>query len=221
MHAPSGQPCPDHVWYAAYGSNLDRSRFECYVAGGRPSGATRTYPGCRDTSPPSSEAPARIPNRLYFAGESTVWSGAVAFVETAPSAPAGTETLVRLYRITWEQFVDVHAQDNWSGTQSRGLPTLSVLRSQRVMTVGSGWYDTLVHLGDREEEPVITFTSCGPATIGDLAPPADAYVETMAKGLSESHGLCASEIAAYVAAAPGAAGCVVPDDLEGAISRVR
>lgn len=32
------------VWYAAYGSNLAAARFRCYVVGGRPAGAARTYP---------------------------------------------------------------------------------------------------------------------------------------------------------------------------------
>ena len=34
---------PVQVWYASYGSNLARDRFLCYLEGGRPKGATRTY----------------------------------------------------------------------------------------------------------------------------------------------------------------------------------
>ena len=40
---------PD-LWYAAYGSNLARDRFETYLSGGRPDGAARHYPGARDPS---------------------------------------------------------------------------------------------------------------------------------------------------------------------------
>jgi len=39
----------DHlVWYAVYGSNLLRKRFDCYIQGGKPKGAAKDYPGCRD-----------------------------------------------------------------------------------------------------------------------------------------------------------------------------
>ncbi|MFN8105813.1 MAG: histone deacetylase [Acidimicrobiia bacterium] len=219
-HGQSGLQRSDQVWYAAYGSNLDRARFDCYVVGGRPPGAARTYPGCRDREPPADEAAARIPHRLYFAGASTVWGGAVAFVETTPCARAGRETLVRLYRITWEQFADVHAQDNWSGELHAGLPTLPTLRSRRVVTVGSGWYDTVVYLGEHDGAPVLTFTAAAREAVGDLAAPAGAYVETMARGLAASHGLGAHEVAEYVAAAPGAAPGPAPGPGPG-VSRVR
>ena len=42
----------DPVWYVAYGSNMSAARFGCYISGGRPPGARRTYLGCRDQSPP-------------------------------------------------------------------------------------------------------------------------------------------------------------------------
>lgn len=199
-------PARSDVWYAAYGSNLDRVRFLCYVTGGRPAGAARTYPGCRDTTAPVAEAAVRIPHALYFAGESTVWGGAVAFVETSgsPSEPGSRHTLARLYRITWEQFVDVHAQDNWSGDTDDRLPTLATLGAEGVVQVGTGWYDALLHIGDRDGLPVLTFTAFDPAGVGALGAPTDAYVATMARGLAESHGLSASETAAYVASAPGA-----------------
>lgn len=199
-------PARSDVWYAAYGSNLDRARFLCYLAGGRPPGAARTYPGCRDSTAPVAEAAVRIPHALYFAGESTVWGGAVAFVEAAPSqpGPGSRATFARLYRITWEQFAEVHAQDNWSGDAHDGLPDLVALRAERAMQVGTGWYDTLLHLGDHDGAPVLTFTALGRDGIGPLGAPTDAYVATMARGLADSHGLSPAEVAAYVSAAPGA-----------------
>lgn len=45
------------VWYAAYGSNLAAVRLRCYLAGGRPPGGARTYPGARDPSPPRRDIP--------------------------------------------------------------------------------------------------------------------------------------------------------------------
>lgn len=205
------------VWYAAYGSNLDRARFHCYVAGGRPAGATRTYPGCRDRTPPRRESAADVGHGLYFAGSSSVWGGAVAFVEVSAAAP--TPTHVRLYLLTWEQFGEVHAQDNRGGSTDGALPTIATLRSESAVVVGSGWYDTVVHLGDHDGLPVLTFTASDRAVVGDAAAPTDAYAATMARGLADSHGLSPAQAARYVAAAPGAAGRVREDHLAELFSR--
>lgn len=204
-------PAQSDVWYAAYGSNLDRARFLCYITGGRPAGAARTYPGCRDTTVPVVESAMRIPHSLYFAGMSTVWGGGVAFVDTISADVPRTYS--RLYRITWEQFTDVHSQDNWTGTTDAVVPTPAQMRSERVACVGSGWYDTLLYLGEHDGLPVLTFTAADRAGVGALTPPTDAYVATMARGLVESHGISVAECASYVSAAPGASGSMDPDAL--------
>lgn len=71
------------VWYAAYGSNLDRDRFLTYLGGGRPPGATRTYPGARDRRPPANDRPLLLPGALFFAWESPTWGGGIAFYDAA------------------------------------------------------------------------------------------------------------------------------------------
>lgn len=43
----------EQVWYASYGSNLSSRRFSCYLCGGRPPGAIRTYPGAHDRTAPA------------------------------------------------------------------------------------------------------------------------------------------------------------------------
>ena len=48
----------DPVWYVAYGSNLRAARFGCYLAGGRPDGACRTYDGCRDRTRRAATSPS-------------------------------------------------------------------------------------------------------------------------------------------------------------------
>ena len=48
------------VWYAVYGSNLRRQRFDCYIAGGRPEGSNTEYPGCRDKTPPKDDRPIAL-----------------------------------------------------------------------------------------------------------------------------------------------------------------
>jgi len=62
----------DLVWYVAYGSNMLAARFDCYISGGRPPGARRTYLGCRDQSPPDRDIGIRLTGSLSFAGSSTV-----------------------------------------------------------------------------------------------------------------------------------------------------
>ncbi|MFE3886122.1 histone deacetylase [Streptomyces lydicus] len=69
------------LWYAAYGSNMHAERLACYLAGGRPPGGLRTYPGCRDPRPPAHTAPVMLPGLLYFATESQVWTGGRAFYD--------------------------------------------------------------------------------------------------------------------------------------------
>jgi hypothetical protein len=98
----------DLLWYAAYGSNLSRDRFACYVQGGTPVGAHHRYVGCRDRTPPAATAPMRITGRLTFAGESTIWGGGLAYLD--PEAADG-EVVARGYLITDEQLEDVAAQE--------------------------------------------------------------------------------------------------------------
>lgn len=98
---------PVMLWYVAYGSNLHRDRFLCYLAGGRPAGAARTYTGCRDPRPPAADRPVLLPGGIYFAQTSPVWGGGVAFYD--PSLPGLAPA--RAYLLTTGQFSDVLAQE--------------------------------------------------------------------------------------------------------------
>jgi hypothetical protein len=103
-------PSDDHlVWYAGYGSNLLRARFDCYINGGTPAGSTRTYTGCRDKTPPRADRQVKLPHQLYFADRSEAWGGAVAFISPTPS---NATTFARMYLITYGQFNDVVRQEN-------------------------------------------------------------------------------------------------------------
>ena len=182
------------LWYAAYGSNLARDRFLAYLAGGRPAGATRVYPGARDPSPPGDDRPLRLPGRIFFAWESPTWGGGIAFYD----ADSDGSVLARAYRITAGQFSDLAAQE------MRRDPgddlDLSQVLAERRHTYGPGRYETLHLVGELDDLPVLTFTA--PADHG-LArnPPAPAYVDTIVRGLVECHGLTDAQARAYVAAA--------------------
>lgn len=185
-----------HVWYAAYGSNLSPQRFDCYISGGRPEGASRTYTGCRDTTMPTGCRPHRLPGRVLFGGESSVWGGGMAFYDPQGGGPS----LATAYRLTEEQFADV-----WS--QERHLPTGDAVPTERLLAAGE-WtatdgrgdrlYDRVLVAGAIEGEPLVTFTFPE-----DLRPaeqsPSPAYAATIERGLIATHGLEREAAAAYIA----------------------
>ncbi|MDN5763080.1 MAG: histone deacetylase [Microlunatus sp.] len=191
------------LWYAAYGSNLDRRRFEAYLCGGRPAGAVRTYVGARDPSPPVDDRPLLLHGRIFFAWESPTWGGGIAFYDPDLVGPDGGPATVygRAYRITAEQFSDLAAQE-MRRTPGTDLDLSDVLQHRR-HTYGPGRYETLHLVGELEGAPVLTFTA--PRDHGLSAnPPAPAYLATMVRGLRECHGLSRADALAYLDAAPGA-----------------
>lgn len=205
---------PAYVWYAAYGSNLSTERFGYYITGGRPEGASRDYPGCRDHEPPSGDRPAVLAHRMYFAGASRTWGGAVAFID--PDHDAEQRTLARLYRLSWQQLEDVVAQENG---QRRGAVHLDpdVLELGRV-ELDAGWYGLVLLVTHEWGEPIlvddehaITVT----ARPGRLEPglPSPAYLRHLVRGLRESHGLSDERILDYLLDRPGIKGRSTVEDL--------
>ncbi|WP_344190664.1 histone deacetylase [Pedococcus aerophilus] len=185
------------VWYASYGSNLARDRFLCYLQGGRPPGATRTYPGARDTTAPADDRSLTLPGEMFFAWESPTWGGGIAFYDaTSP----GT-TLARAYLLSDQQFADVAAQE-MHRQPGQDLDLATVLARSR-HDLGPGRYESLHLVGELEGHPVLTFTTPDPTGL-QRNPPTPPYVTMIARGLADTHGLGADEITAYLAARPGA-----------------
>ena len=52
-----------YIWYACYGSNINRSRFMDYIE------------GCTDTTPPVEDRPFEFDHPVFFAGKSLRWGG--------------------------------------------------------------------------------------------------------------------------------------------------
>lgn len=182
------------LWYAAYGSNLDRDRFTTYLSGGRPIGAARHYPGARDPRPPSDDRALRLPGRIFFAGRSLTWGGGMAFYD--PDAE-GT-VYARAYRITAGQFSDLAAQEmrREPGSDLDLGPVLAARRH----SYGPGRYETLHLVGELEQRPVLTFTA--PVDHGLVSnPPAPDYLATITRGLRECHALSDEAVADYLDAA--------------------
>lgn len=191
------------VWYVAYGSNLGLDRFRCYLAGGTPTGGLREYPGCRDPSDPERITAFDVPGGLVFAGESTVWGGGMAFYD----AHAPGRAACRAYLVTVEQFADVVAQEMRrppGGEFARDLAGL-LGDVESVHTMGSGRYETVTRLGEREGSAMFTVTHDDAGSLEPAAPTAP-YLWWISAGLREAHGWDGHRIAGYLAAAPGVVG---------------
>ncbi|MFC4495209.1 histone deacetylase [Streptomyces ovatisporus] len=192
---------PERVWYAAFGSNMHLSRLGFYLTGGRPPGARRTCPGCRDSRQPERTVPVMLPGELYFALESPTWTGGLAFYD-----PDGAgETAARAYLLTAGQFSDIAAQE-MHREPGHDLDLSRVLATGRA-EMGTGRYETLICPGLLEGHPVLTFTAPWGRDDVSWNPPAAAYLWQLASGLAEAHAWPAERIAAYLTSRPGAAGC--------------
>ncbi|HYZ93780.1 MAG TPA: histone deacetylase [Actinomycetota bacterium] len=190
------------VWYAAYGSNLSRARFYCYLHGGCPQGAGYDFPGCRDQSAPLEDRPFEIAPELAFGGTSRTWGGGVAFVD--PDSTNGARA--RLYLITADQLADVVAQENWLEPGS-----VTIDEFEKETDLGADrTYGLVVPLGELEAKPVVTFTQHRGAA---LARPSIAYLQHIAQGLSESHALSIEEICAFLGTARGVDPVLSEDEL--------
>lgn len=190
------------VWYAAYGSNLSRTRFEYYLSGGRPPGAARTYPGARDHTPPTAERPLSLPGQIYFAWESQTWTGGVAFYD--PVGPP-CSVAAQAYLISVQQFGDVAAQEMHRAPRGQ-LDVHQLLADAPVVALGDGRYETLHRLGDLDGCPVVTFSAPWSVATAPLNAPSEAYLRLIVGGLRESQHWSTSQICDYLLDAPGVAG---------------
>jgi len=183
----------DLVWYVAYGSNLRAARFNCYISGGRPRGARRTYLGCRDQSPPRRDDGIHLAGGLTFAGSSTVWGGGMAFY----NPHADGELAARAYLLTFGQLSDVVSQE---AKRPVGSDFALVDGLDGRWPVGSHTYETLLHLDDREGLPMFTITSLQSL---EPTPPSAPYLRTMLAGLGEAFGWTTDQRVRYLLRAPG------------------
>lgn len=188
-----------HVWYTSYGSNMHAARLASYITGGRPPGAAREYPGCRDRELPTRVEPVELPGVVYFATQSPVWGGGRAFYDRA----AQGRVLARAHLVTVRQFSDIAAQEMYR-SPGPDLDLTEVLSDGRSV-LGPGRYETLECPGVLDGHPLLTFTA--PWAVADVPgnAPSPAYVAHLLAGLLEADAWPADEIAAYLATRPGAA----------------
>lgn len=203
---------PVKVWYASYGSNLSKDRFETYIAGGTPEGSHSPHVGARDKTLPEEDVPIRYHGRMHFAAISNRWGGGgVAFMDD--DSPG--HSLGRAYSISMEQFDDVVAQENGRKPGDMKVETEEALIKGK-SKIGYGLYGTLVHIGDYENAPVFTFTGDFTAkealsSLHDPKPtamptnsPSNNYIRMIGSGLSETFGMSQYEQADYIRGSLGA-----------------
>jgi hypothetical protein len=184
----------DPVWYLAYGSNMAADRFSCYLTGGRPPGAVRSYEGCREHTPPSRDVGLHLPGRLRFGGVSGVWGGALAFYDRSAEGLLAA----RAYLITFGQFSDVVAQE----ARRRVADDLVPGDTEGVWRAPSRVYESVARVGEHDGVPILSFTSAQPR---DPAPPSAPYLRTILRGLAQTFGWSPASSAEYLVAAPGVA----------------
>lgn len=102
------------IWYACYGSNLCKYRFLAYLTG-------RTYvnnghiivqEGCTDKTFPKEDSLFVSDYKLIFAGTYAKWNnGGVCFLDISRHMKI-PQTILRLYKISFNQFLEIIAQEN-------------------------------------------------------------------------------------------------------------
>lgn len=187
----------DALWYAAYGTNMSQDRLGCYLAGGRPPGASRSYVGARDRTLPTEMRPVELTGSVYFAWESPTWGGGIAFYD-----PSGEGTSAgRAFLLTSGQLSDLHAQEmhRAPGTDL----DLTGLAAEGSAVLGPGRYESLHVVGRLDGAPVVTFTSSWRADEIPYNAPVAAYLSTMARGLAEGWSWGPDQIIDYLLARPG------------------
>jgi hypothetical protein len=192
------------LWYVAYGSNLFRERFACYLSGGRPRGGARHYTGCRDPRPARAEQAVTMPGGIYFGHTSLTWGGGMAFYD--PALPG--RAAARAYLLTRRQFCDVVSQEM---RRDVGVDhDLSEAVAHGRQSLGPGRYETVLKVGERAGHPMLTFTSPVQAPANTPTAP---YLRMLGDGLREAHGWPAERAASYLAGRPGARGHWTPRDI--------
>jgi hypothetical protein len=205
------------VWYASYGSNLDRDRLLCYLQGGRPPAAARANTGARDPAPPRDDRAVTIPHALFFADVSHVWTGGVAFVDHEADETAAT--LARAFLMTVGQLADVIAQESARPVGSVELdPHLDQLDREGRAVIGPGRYDTVLRCGVIDGRACLTFTGRSPLAGTEHTTPAAEYLAMVASGLRAAHGLDDHTIVDYLRTRPGVAGRWDDPSLHAAVS---
>ncbi|MFB5198507.1 hypothetical protein ACE198_27160 [Neobacillus sp. KR4-4] len=197
-----------YVWYASYGSNLNKNRFLCYIKGGSPAGSTRVETGCKDQSLPIAESSLKFNYPLYFAKEAAGWqSQGVAFIGL--NQIEDSLTYSKKYLITSEQFLDVVKQEN-SGKIFE-IDLNEVKEKGAKIFRRHAWYGNIIYLGEDRGYPIFTFTAPWEQAEVEMKKPSHNYLATIINGLKTDY--TNEEIFYYLQDKPGIRGFYSDEEL--------
>jgi hypothetical protein len=200
----------DYVWYASYGSNINKDRFLCYIKGGTPIGSSIREIGCRDKSLPKDEKSFIIPHQIYFAKESRRWQRqGVAFIDLERSKKF--KTYSRMYLVTKEQFFDIVSQEN---TISQFEVNLDDVIKKGSLVFRDTWYGHLLYIDEADGHPIFSFTSPYPLDPNKVKKPSDDYFKTIIIGLKNEMGLTNGQVFHYFSEVPGIVNRYTNEELE-------
>ena len=138
-----------HVWYACYGSNINRERFMRYIN------------NCTDRTEPAEDRPYEFAHPVFFAGTSSTWEGkGKAFLDDTADGHA----FGRIYKITDEQYREVKVYEGGDYTKKvelgmlEGIPVVTFTCRQKPepeRAVPSAEYLEVILSGLRETYPDI------------------------------------------------------------------
>lgn len=184
----------NYIWYASYGSNLLEERFLCYIKGGQPKGTNKMYLGCKDKSMPKDNKEFYITSNLYFAKSSRNWeNGGVCFINT--NFIDSAKTLSRIYLITEEQFIDVVKQEI-EFSDKLIIDFEKIKKKGSYVIKKNSWYGNIIFLGIYNNYPIYTFTN--EINLKDINKPSKSYLQTIIKGIIETHKLSSIEVFDYL-----------------------
>lgn len=142
-----------YVWYACYGSNINVERLMIYIYGDC-NEVYASQSGCSNKEEPLAYNPYVFDCPIYFAGESKIWTGGMAFLDyTSKGIAYG-----KIYKIQMNQFKQIFEQE------------------KRTLL-----YDTIIYIEQVEGLPVLTFSAH--KKLECLNKPSDKYLEVIKQGL--------------------------------------
>lgn len=176
------------AWYAGYGSNTDRDRFEQYLA------------RCRSPVEPLGDRPCTIDLPLWFAKPRTArWGpGGVAFV--GPVRDPEPSTLARAWLLPVDRIAEIGAMENGGTVDDAALDLQRLATAGRDIGFPGGWYDCWFACGALGGHPVVTL---GSSIAHRRNPPGPEYLAVVARGLRVTHALDDRDVAAYLAPRAG------------------
>ncbi|CAJ1944185.1 unnamed protein product [Sphenostylis stenocarpa] len=200
-----------YIWYASYGSNMWKARFNCYLAGGQVDGMVKHCSGSANRTLPKEILWKNFPCHIFFGRDSSdSWGqGGVAFLN--PEKKLTDKTYMCMYKISLEQFNDILFQENALSLDADSplfdINTLNAISDKEfnsLEVVKGAWYGNIVYLGKEQDVPVITMT-CSLLDIKrfksgklPLRAPNEAYANSLIKGLVEGEKLSEAEAIAYI-----------------------